>query len=234
MKPAGSVFGLMLVLVLVSSALEAAAADEKDKAATKAGKRKGEDFLEEKYGVRYADRCEVCKYMVAELDASLLQTGRSHDVIETGYHIDTPQEKRKVQKYATSELRLIETLETVCSKLLEYRIHKERSDSTRFARGTSQTFQVLNNLVAKGVKVDLGIPEELWDEPPAEVSNLKVECEKMLESHESDIEEWYFNHAQKEPLSKYLCEERVLKNSDVSAKCLHETPPKIDNTKVEL
>lgn len=57
-------------------------------------------------------------------------------------------------------------------------------------KGTSQTFQVLNNLVAKGVKVDLGIPQELWDEPPAEVTNLKTQCEKMLESHESDIEEW--------------------------------------------
>lgn len=61
--------------------------------------------------------------------------GKSHDVIETGYHIDTPPEKRKVKKYAKSELRLIETLEGVCNRLLEYRIHKERTDSTRFARG---------------------------------------------------------------------------------------------------
>lgn len=56
--------------------------------------------------------------------------------------------------------------------------------------GTSQTFQVLNNLVAKGVKVDLGIPQELWDDAPAEVTNLKTQCESMLENHESDIEEW--------------------------------------------
>lgn len=63
------------------------------------------------------------------------QTGKTHDVIETGYHIDTPPEKRKVKKYVTSELRLIETLESVCNRLLEYRLHKERTDSTRFARG---------------------------------------------------------------------------------------------------
>lgn len=59
-----------------------------------------------------------------------------------------------------------------------------------FFVGTSQTFQVLNNLVAKGVKVDLGIPKELWDDAPAEVTNLKTQCERMLESHEGDIESW--------------------------------------------
>ena len=49
---------------------------------------------------------------------------------------------------------------------------------------------MLNNLVAKGVKVDLGIPKDLWDEAPAEVTNLKTQCESMLESHEGDIEDW--------------------------------------------
>jgi protein canopy 3/4 len=27
----------------------------------------------------------------------------------------------------------------------------------------------------KGVKVDLGIPYELWDKPPAEVTNMKTQ-----------------------------------------------------------
>ena len=49
--------------------------------------------------------------------------------------------------------------DSVCEKLLEYNVHKEKKDSTRFARGTSETFQALDNLVAKGVKVDLGIPK---------------------------------------------------------------------------
>ena len=31
----------------------------------------------------------------------------------------------------------------------------------------------LKNLVHKGVKVDLGLPYELWDEPSVEVSDLK-------------------------------------------------------------
>ena len=49
--------------------------------------------------------------------------------------------------------------DSVCEKLLEYNVHKEKKDSSRFARGTSETFQALDNLVAKGVKVDLGIPK---------------------------------------------------------------------------
>lgn len=31
----------------------------------------------------------------------------------------------------------------------------------------------LKNLVHKGVKVDLGLPYELWDEPSVEVSDMK-------------------------------------------------------------
>ena len=46
---------------------------------------------------------------------------------------------------------MIETIDTVCEKLLEYNVHKERKDSTRFARGTSETFQALDGLVAKGM-----------------------------------------------------------------------------------
>lgn len=45
------------------------------------------------------------------------------------------------------ELRLVETLEEVCSGMLEYRIHKERLDSTRWAKKMSQTFETLHGLV---------------------------------------------------------------------------------------
>ena len=46
-----------------------------------------------------------------------------------------------------SELRLIESLENVCNRILEYNIHKERSDSSRFSKGMSQTFKTLHGLV---------------------------------------------------------------------------------------
>ena len=113
-----------------------------------------------------------------------------------------------------SELRLVETMEGVCERLLQYSVHKvclwksskvlmswisiileslhrmnhkisswifafqERTDHTRFARGTSQTFQALEGLVDKGVKVDIGIPKELWHKPSAEVSHLKTQVKK--------------------------------------------------------
>lgn len=46
----------------------------------------------------------------------------------------------------------------------------------------------------KGVKVDLGIPYELWDKPSVEITTLKTQCENLLENHEADIENWYYNH----------------------------------------
>lgn len=39
---------------------------------------------EEKEGVKYADRCEACKILATELEHRLSETGKSHNVIETG------------------------------------------------------------------------------------------------------------------------------------------------------
>ena len=45
------------------------------------------------------------------------------------------------------ELRLLETLEEVCDGMNDYRIHKERTDSTRWAKTMSETFKTLHGLV---------------------------------------------------------------------------------------
>ena len=111
---------------------------------------------------------------------------------------------------------MVETLEEVCGKLEDYRIHKERKDWTRFARGTSETFRALEGLVEKGVKVDIGIPHELWGKPSAEVTHLKIQCETLLEEHEEDIEDWYFKHQDKLTLEDYLCRKKALKAKDKS------------------
>lgn len=126
---------------------------------------------------------------------------------------------RKRKQYKNSELRLLESLENVCDRLLQYNLHKERSDSTRFAKGMSQTFQTLHGLVDKGVKVDLGIPLDLWDKPPVEVVQMKTQCEFMVEEHDEDIEDWYLNH-QDIPLVDFLCKNKVLKKDDQV--CLEE------------
>lgn len=129
---------------------------------------------------------------------------------------------KKRKEYKKSELRLIESLENICERVLEYNLHKERKGSTRFAKGMSQTFKALHGLVNKGVKVELGMPYELWDTPPAEVSRLKTQCESLIEQHEGDVEDWYYNEESNGvPLIKYLCEDIILKNEDSS--CLYET-----------
>lgn len=127
---------------------------------------------------------------------------------------------KKRKEYRKSELRLEESLENLCERVLEYNLHKERKDSTRFAKGMSQTFQTLHGLVDKGVKVELGIPLELWDKPSAEVTQLKTQCETLLEKYEDEISKWYFDHQGTIPLIKYLCEDQVLKGKDTS--CLNE------------
>ena len=38
--------------------------------------------------------------------------------------------------------------------------------------------QTLHGLVDKGVKVDLGIPYDMWDEPSAEVTIMKSQVTK--------------------------------------------------------
>ncbi|XP_075156695.1 FGF signaling regulator protein canopy b [Haematobia irritans] len=175
---------------------------------------------EEEQGVRYANRCETCKILATELQDRLSETGKSYDVIETGYSVDDVKPKKRTE-YRRSELRLLESIENVCDRILEYNLHKERTDSTRFAKGMSETFKTLHGLVDKGVKVDLGIPLELWDKPPVEVTQMKSQCENMLETYEDAIYEWYFHEQDQKSLIDHLCAEQVLAADD--RKCLKET-----------
>lgn len=41
-------------------------------------------LAEEEHGVIYANNCEACKILALELQQRLSETGKSHDVIETG------------------------------------------------------------------------------------------------------------------------------------------------------
>ncbi|XP_068149896.1 protein canopy homolog 4 [Drosophila tropicalis] len=186
---------------------------------------------EEEQGVRYANRCEACKILAAELEDRLSETGKSHDVIEIGYSVDDVRPKKRTE-YRRSELRLLESLENVCERVLAYNLHKERSDSTRFAKGMSQTFQTLHGLVDKGVKVDLGIPYELWDKPPVEVTQMKTQCENMLEEYEDTISDWYFQLQENKSLQQHLCEDNVLK-VEAERQCLKEKLPALASKKVK-
>lgn len=161
----------------------------------------------------------MCKYLAIELEDRFNKLGQTSEVIETGYSMDQP--KKRVQ-YTKSELYFIESTEGVCDNLLNYSIHKERQDSTRFAKGMSETFKTLHNLVDRGVKVELGIPEELWDSPSAEITHLKQQCEDYLEKQYDVIEQWYWGNRDQK-LQQYLCRERALKKDQQT--CLDDPSP---------
>ncbi|XP_020484914.1 protein canopy 4 [Labrus bergylta] len=161
---------------------------------------------------RLPNKCEVCKFLTVELQDALEKTGRSKEVLEVGEVLDTGKRRRKI-KYNTSETRLTEAVDNICERILQYNVHAERPGSLRYAKGTSQTMATLKNLVHKGVKVDLGMPMELWDEPSVEVSDMKKQCETMLEEYEEVVEDWYFNH-QDQRLENFLCQNHVLDDSE--------------------
>ncbi|XP_029382518.1 protein canopy 4 [Echeneis naucrates] len=167
---------------------------------------------------RLPNKCEVCKFLTVELQEALEKSGRSKEVLEVGEVLDSGKRRGKI-KYNMSETRLTEALDNICEGILQYNVHAERAGSLRYAKGTSQTMSTLKNLVNKGVKVDLGMPYELWDEPSVEVSDMKKQCEKMLEEYEEVVEEWYFHH-QDQRLENFLCGDHVLKTSD--QECLKE------------
>ncbi|XP_036136458.1 protein canopy homolog 4 isoform X1 [Molossus molossus] len=168
---------------------------------------------------RLPSKCEVCKLLSLELQGKLSRTGRSREVLELGQVLDTGKRKRHIP-YSVSETRLEEALENLCEQVLDYSVHAERKGSLRYAKGQSQTMATLKSLVQKGVKVDLGIPLELWDEPSVEVTFLKKQCEKMLEEFEEVVGDWYFHH-QEQPLQHFLCEGHVLSAAETA--CLQET-----------
>ena len=70
---------------------------------------------------------------------------------------------------------MIEALQEphVCDKILEYNVHAERKKSLRYAKGQSETMKTLHGLRNKGVKVELGIPESMWDTPGAEIVSMQ-------------------------------------------------------------
>ncbi|XP_037539535.1 protein canopy 4 [Nematolebias whitei] len=175
-------------------------------------------FVTAREDERLPNKCEVCKFLTVELQEALQRTGRSNEVLEVGEVLDTGKRRRKI-KYNTSETRLTEVLDNICERILQYNVHAERPGSLRYSKGSSQTMTTLRNLVNKGVKVDLGMPYELWDEPSAEVTDMKKQCETMLEQFEDVVEDWYFHH-QEQRLENFLCEDHVLQTSD--RECLQE------------
>jgi len=184
-------------------------------------KRKGDDDADEtdKHGVREPSPCEVCRILAFELNEQLIKTDKK-ETITVG---DFERKTLKKIDYQKSESRLIEVQEKVCSDIEKYQIHAEHKRGVmRYRKHMSETMSTLNGLRLKGVKVELGIPEDLWNSTSAETSKLKRQCDKLLEEAEESIEEWYMSDGAKPAILDYLCRERLLKAADKS--CLDEFP----------
>uniref|UniRef100_A0AAY4D0T8 Protein canopy homolog 3 n=1 Tax=Denticeps clupeoides TaxID=299321 RepID=A0AAY4D0T8_9TELE len=148
--------------------------------------KKGED----EEWVHLPNKCEVCKFVSIEMKSAFEETGKTKEVIDTNYRFLDDKGAPPI-KYVKSDIRFIEVMENVCQRLMEYSLHKERQGSNRFAKGMSETFSTLHNLVHKGVKVVMDIPYELWNETSAEVADLKKQCDVLVEQYEEVIEDWY-------------------------------------------
>ncbi|VDD74982.1 unnamed protein product [Mesocestoides corti] len=111
-----------------------------------------------------------------------------------------------------SEMRLTEIMEDpdLCTRMLQYRVHKERKDSTRFQKSRPQTFETLQKLIEQGVDVKVDIPPALWDNPSVEITVLRQQCEKLVYDYERWIEEWFYDRHGEASLSDFLCRKHVL------------------------
>jgi len=199
----------LLAVLLLTCAAAATAADQR---------APGED----RHGVILPSRCEVCKLLALEIKARMAETNQLGR-ITIGNQLDSRPAKHFL--YKTSEVRMAEVFEepNVCQRMLKYSLHKERKGSLRFARGTSQTFKTLEGLVQRGVKVDLGIPHELWKEPPAEINDLHKKCFHMLQKHEEALEVWFLHEQDSKDIVDVLCRQRELKHVSASERaCLDE------------
>ncbi|CDW55645.1 Endoplasmic reticulum-Golgi intermediate compartm ent protein 3 [Trichuris trichiura] len=150
-------------------------------------------------------------YLNPELETRLLETSKSLDTTYAG--------RGKTKKYRDSDLRLLETLENLCERVIDYSVHKEYKDSRRFAKRQSNTMKTLHGLVEKGVQVDLGIPYELWDWPSVEVTRMKMDCEgndrRMLRSIFQKVRRF---DAYSKPLED--CRVRTLSGGAVTVVCV--------------
>lgn len=130
-----------------------------------------------------------------------------------------------------SVIPLNDAVETVCHAALKYNLHKERVQGTRFDKKKTGFFQSLDEMVARGVKVDIGIPHELWGSPTAESRELQLQCERLIEDHEDKIEQWYFDEFGTTSLEDYLCKGHLLKEEDQT--CFLEVIEKTEDKKTE-
>lgn len=129
-----------------------------------------------------------------------------------------------------SVIPLHDAAEIVCERALKYHLRKDRVQGTKFDTKRGGIFDTLADLMASGVNVDIGYPQEMWNSPSADARQLQLRCENILEEYEDEIEEWYFKEHGSTSLADVLCKNNILKDGDQS--CFLEVieAPKVEET----
>ncbi|XP_022092520.1 uncharacterized protein LOC110980278 isoform X3 [Acanthaster planci] len=108
---------------------------------------------------RDPSKCEVCKFVAQELQETMTETGKKKEVLQIGHQFD---KQKKEIKYHKSELRLIEALDDVCERILQYNIHAERA-SSRSPRSRFREWFPLDEVISSTHPVQLLMSDRiLW------------------------------------------------------------------------
>uniref|UniRef100_A0AC34RJQ0 Mediator of RNA polymerase II transcription subunit 31 n=1 Tax=Panagrolaimus sp. JU765 TaxID=591449 RepID=A0AC34RJQ0_9BILA len=143
--------------------------------------------------------------------------GERDDLEQSEIERDEDEGEYEEDDDEATQIWLIETIENVCKEMLQFRIHKDKSGINRFSPEIPKTIQTLKNLRAKGVTVELGISEDLWDMPPVESDLLMKDCEMIIEDFENEIEMWFWSFLKDKTtpdLSIALCQGRFADEVD--------------------
>ncbi|PIC21605.1 hypothetical protein B9Z55_026379 [Caenorhabditis nigoni] len=156
-------------------------------------------------------KCEICALVSIEFEQ---QSAKVHNSYENTFFVSQIVLMSILFQRLTSEFA--DLTEKICEGFNEFKIHKEKSGLERFSRAPSKTMETLKEMRNKGVKVELGMPYEMWDQPPAEIIALRQGCESILEDYEDLIEEWFLQKLHLKHLLNQLCSQNYIKRGDRS------------------
>ncbi|KAL3081864.1 hypothetical protein niasHT_013429 [Heterodera trifolii] len=140
-------------------------------------------------------KCEACRLFAWELESNARRLSSK-----------MPRDE--------AEAWLVEELEQLCPRMLDYRLHKDRQGLARFAKERTGTANAIKRLKERGVQVKLDVDDTLLDRPSVESAKLKEHCEWMVEEFEQDIDRWFINLRHRKTLEEFLCSGRLADEFD--------------------
>jgi len=157
------------------------------------------DKLEDLDPTNYANDCEVCRIVGAELTL-LFEEIDSLDEVGRAFYL------LQMSKGLTEgDVKLKWTTGAVCNNLLTYTYNRNRTDVHRFVR---TTVIQSHSVYVKG--------DEITDTFCPEIIDLKYKCDSLIANHHMDIEEWYYHYQYSHHITDILCVKAALHLKDIS------------------